>query len=92
MKLSVFSVWDDKAQAFLPPFFLPNKAMAVRAFSGCVEDSNHMFCKHKMDYTLFFLGEFDDSTGLVSGEGPEVVIAARAIVGAGFELHSVKEA
>lgn len=61
MKSTIFSVYDSKAQAYLQPFFLPNKAVALRALTDCVNDSNHTFGKYPADYILFELGTFDES-------------------------------
>ena len=61
MKLKIFSVFDSKAEAFLPPFFAGTKGQAIRSFSDAVQDSGHAFSKHCSDYTLFELGLFDDS-------------------------------
>lgn len=62
MKLKVFSVHDVKAEAFLPPFFLPNTQMAVRVFADGANDATHMFCKHPGDFHLFELGEWNGET------------------------------
>ena len=56
MKHNIFSVYDEKAQAFLPPFFLPEVGMATRIFGDCVNSDEHQFGKHPTDYTLFHLG------------------------------------
>lgn len=63
MKLKVFAVFDDKARAYLPPFFMPEVAMAVRVFGDCLADAEHQFGKHPEDYTLFLFGSFDCGTG-----------------------------
>lgn len=63
IKHKIMAVYDEKAQAYLPPFFLPNVAMGERVFSDCVNSSDHQFSKHPYDYTLFSLGEFDVETG-----------------------------
>lgn len=70
MKLRIFSVYDSKAQAFLPPFFLLNEAMAMRVFSECAGDPQHQFCKHPQDFSLFMLGTFDDVTARLEQENP----------------------
>lgn len=62
MKFKMFSVYDEKAAAFLPPFMLPTAPMAVRAIGDCVTDVNHAFGKNPGDYTLFCLGQWDDAT------------------------------
>lgn len=61
---SVFSVFDAKAEAFLPPFVLPKTEMAQRVFSDCVNSNDHQFSKHPDDYTLFHLGTWSDEDGL----------------------------
>ncbi len=66
MKHRMFSFFDVKAQAYLPPFCLPETAMAVRVFGDCVNSSDHAFGRHPGDYTLFELGSFDDSVCVVS--------------------------
>lgn len=62
MIYEVFSVHDEKADAFLPPFILPNIAMAKRAFGNCVNSQNHQFAENPADFTLFRLGQFNDES------------------------------
>lgn len=67
----IFTIRDQKADAFLPPFFLPRTAMAERVFSDCINDASHQFYKHPEDFTLFTLGTFDDDdASMVLIEGP----------------------
>jgi len=56
----IFVIFDEKAKAYLPPFFLPQRGMAIRTFSDCINSADHQFGNHPHDYTLFSLGEFDD--------------------------------
>lgn len=58
----IFSVHDQKAAAYLPPFYMPTKGMAVRLFKDCCNDPNHQFRAHPGDYTLVELGEFNDTS------------------------------
>lgn len=73
MKLLVFSVFDEKAQAYLTPFYLPTVATAVRAMTDCINDRNHQFHAHTADYSLFELGSFDDSNGVHTCEVRSIV-------------------
>lgn len=43
------------------PFFMPSKGLAIRAFSDTAQDSKSSIAAHPADYTLFELGEFNDS-------------------------------
>lgn len=60
---SMFSVYDQKADAYLPPWIMPRVSMAQRVFGDCVNSSDHQFSHHPEDYTLFHLGDWDDETG-----------------------------
>lgn len=63
MIYKIFSVYDAKSEAYLPPFFLSTKGQAIRAFTDCIQDPNHQFSRHPEDYMLFEFGAFDDSSG-----------------------------
>lgn len=63
MKTKMFSVYDCKAEAYLPPFFMRSTGEALRGFIEIVNDASHAFSRHPGDYTLFELGEFEDTTG-----------------------------
>jgi len=62
-----YSVRDLKAAAFAPPFFLGRDEVAVRTFSDALADPTHPMHAHPEDYQLFYLGEFNDETGLLQG-------------------------
>lgn len=66
MIFKVFSVYDAAAEAYLQPFFTPTLGLAIRSFSDAVNQEGHQFSNHAADYTLFEIGEFDDSTGNLS--------------------------
>jgi hypothetical protein len=71
MKISVFSVFDNKLQAFLQPFFSPNRATAIRNVVYSMQDSSSNFRSFPADFGLFYIGEFDDSNGVLSSSVPE---------------------
>lgn len=62
----IFTIYDEKAESYLPPFFLPNAGMAKRTFGDCVKDEKHAFGQHPSDYTLMELGTYDDQTGTLN--------------------------
>jgi len=66
MRMTGFSIYDKKAEAFGPPFFQPTPSMGIRTFGDLVKDPNSPFSKHYRDYELYKVGEFDDSTGTIS--------------------------
>lgn len=62
MMKKIFAIFDEKAEAFLQPFFLDTVGQAERALIDCMSDSTHNFARHPSDYTLFLIGEFDQLT------------------------------
>jgi len=64
--LTIFSIRDNKAEAFIQPFFSPTAATAIRSFESAVNDSNTDFHKYAGDYTLFQLGEWEPNTGKIT--------------------------
>lgn len=76
MRFKSFSVYDDKAKAYLPPFFLPEVAQAIRTFGDCATDEKHEFGKHPEDYTLFQVGEFDTNSGVMTVEPSLVYVVS----------------
>jgi hypothetical protein len=74
MKSNVFTIRDDKAQCYMPPFYSPNSGTAMRAISELLLDPQHTFTKHSEDYSLWLLGSYDDNTGKFDTTAPEHVI------------------
>lgn len=58
----IFTVYDEKAEAFLPPFMLPKIQMAIRTFTDTVNNPETQIFLHPEDYQLFHLGEFDNTS------------------------------
>lgn len=72
MKLQIFSVHDQKAGAFLQPFFSLNVGTAQRSFETAVNDPATQFSRNPGDYTLFHIGEYEqDDASLTSLQTPE---------------------
>lgn len=64
----VYAVYDSKAQAFMQPFFAKNDGMACRLFQDSVRTPDSVLQAHPGDFTLFAIGAFDDSTGILHPE------------------------
>lgn len=72
MILKLFSVFDQKAGAYLPPFHFIAAGQAVRAFADTVNDPKSSLARHPADYTLFEVGTFDDLTGVLTSAVPAI--------------------
>jgi hypothetical protein len=80
MILQVYAVKDTKVGAFATPFFLRARGEAVRSFEDASKDEKLPFRLHPSDYELWFLAEFDDSSGEILARRPERVIGANEFV------------
>lgn len=58
----IYTIYDEKAKAYLLPFFQANEELAIRNLSDCLKNQDHAFTKNPADYTLYYLGIFDDTT------------------------------
>ena len=68
MKTFVYCIYDEKAGAFLRPFFMPTMAAARRAVATLVNgEDDHIFKTNPSDFTLFEIGSYDDNDGLITG-------------------------
>lgn len=77
MVLKIFAVRDRAARAYITPFFLPTREMALREFQRAATDEEHAFARFSEDYSLYELGEFDPESGaLLVQDQPEFVISA----------------
>jgi hypothetical protein len=65
MITKMFTVYDSKTEAYLQPFFVASKGAAVRSFADAVNEEGHQFNKYPEDFTLFELGEYDDSNASI---------------------------
>lgn len=63
MNHKIYSVRDSKGEIYLQPFLQKTHGEAERSFKQAVQDEKSSICKFPEDYDLYFLGEFDDTTG-----------------------------
>lgn len=74
MKLRIFAIRDTKAEAYLPPFFERTNETAIRAVQkATTEDPN--FQTYAEDYSLWELGTFNDSNGIIDARKAPVHLA-----------------
>lgn len=68
MKLKLFVVYDSKTESYGVPFFRDFTANALREWSEVASnksDKNNQISKFPADFTLFEIGSYDQSTGIV---------------------------
>lgn len=76
-KYQICSVRDAAVGAFMQPFFAKSKQEAMRSFGDAVIDPKMEFIKHPNDYSLHFIGEWDDLGKLTVLPQSELLLEAR---------------
>jgi len=71
--MKLFSIYDSKAGIYLRPFMELSLGLAIRKFEGDVCNPQSPACKHAPDYTLFQIGEYDQSSGIITPCVPTVI-------------------
>lgn len=65
MRYVIVSVFDRATQAYARPVFVRSEREALRSFTDEVlrVDPANELAKHPGDFELWYVGEFDDSSG-----------------------------
>lgn len=81
MQHQIYAIKDKAANAYLQPIFSVNENTVIRSLKASLTDPNHNFRMHASDYSLYYLGLFDDSTGvLVPLQEPVFVVNCETIL------------
>lgn len=84
MTKKIYSIRDSKSEIFNLPFFQNTHGEAERSFRETANDPKTLLNKYPEDYDLYYLGEYDESTGKLDvKESAEHIIKA---------IHCVKKA
>jgi hypothetical protein len=72
MILEYYAIKDTKV-AFMNPFLQHNKAEAIRSFRSVLVDERSEAAKNPADYELWYVGQWDDATGIMMGGQPQFI-------------------
>ena len=62
--LQVFSIYDKRAETFMPPFYQRNANSAIRVIADTIKaDANTTIARYPEDFCLYSLAEFDEFSG-----------------------------
>ncbi len=74
MLLNAYSIFDNKALVYAPPFYAANAAVAKRIVSDAASDPNSSLNRHPGDYVVYQVGNFNDANGQFTPVSPLVHI------------------
>lgn len=87
MKIKLFAIRDIKAESFYPPFTSMKESIAIRQIVDWVRRDDSSIARHPSDHELYYVGEFDQSRGNVSGDVPVFVGGVQTLWDA-FEMET----
>ncbi len=85
MILEVFVIYDSKSEIYEAPFCQRTKGEAVRTFIDLVNNPKSLVSQHPEDYTLFHVGQYDNS------KGTHTNLNALLSLGTGIQYVQIKE-
>lgn len=69
MRKVYYAVYDKQAEVYSAPFLEVKDGTAIRAIQDLViNNKDHVFAKHPSDFSLHRLGEFNETTGTITGQ------------------------
>lgn len=82
MRYKVVAIRDRAIDAYGQPIFVGSTGGAIRSFGDEVnrKDPNNNIANHPEDFDLFYLGEFDDSTGEFDSVRPQQIAVGKDLV------------
>lgn len=80
--MRIFTVFDTKAAIYGQPFYAVTDGIALRMFSDAVNNNSpdNALNRYPEDFTLYYIGEFDDVTGSVTGNLTPMLVANGTVV------------
>jgi len=77
----LFTVYDEKAEAYLSIFEARSSAEAVRSITAAANSQDSLLGKYPNDFRLMELGSFDEKTGTMEvHNGPVFVVRVGDLV------------
>lgn len=76
---TMYAIRDSAAETFHPPFCARAAGQATRDFAAQVNrpDQNNPLYQHPADFELYRVGTYDDSTGRINAEEPQMIMRGK---------------
>lgn len=93
MQLKIYSIRDSKGELYNTPFFQRTHGEAERAFRQLASDENSLVWKYPDDFDLYYIGELDNQTGVITPQStPQHILKAAALPRPPLRQESNQEA
>lgn len=78
-RMKIYAIYDSCAEVYQTPIFFMNQRMAERAFTQAVNQTDHPFNNSPGDFSMWFLGEWDDDTAELMPIVPKQVLTGISV-------------
>lgn len=75
-KMKLYCIFDAAAKAYGAPFPAATPGVAERIFKDMVNNSQYKFGKYPEDYSLWYVGEFDEDSAEIVGSKASLAVTA----------------
>lgn len=75
--MRIYTVYDEKSEEYSPPFFTLNDKLAKRTINESAKGNGSMLGQYPEDYKLYYIGMFDNATGVMSED--KVLLVASVV-------------
>lgn len=79
MEHKCYSIRDDKSQVYNRPFFNATHGEAERTLHSLVNDEKSMISQYPSDFSLYYVGTYDDNTGRFEPCDPQHIAHASSL-------------
>jgi len=80
MNNDMFAIRDLKIGAYKSPFIARNAGDATRMLQGAINQGNSQLSEYPADFELYYIGTFNDVSGILDSIKPEFVCSALSLV------------
>lgn len=63
--MRLYSVYDSKTESYSSPLTCKSHGEALRQFADVANDNNSNISRHPGDFSLFYIGDYDELRGTV---------------------------
>jgi hypothetical protein len=81
VKKFAYTVFDKKVKTYGTPFFASADAIALRSFHRFAIDPSSDASVFPSDFDLYRIGVFDEDTGIIKDNAPELIASATQFTG-----------
>lgn len=90
MKIQYYCIRDIKSNTFNRPFGGLTVEQVKRSIYASIAQGNSEIAQFPEDFELYLIADFDDKTGIITGQNPVMICNCREIVASYERMRGAK--